>query len=59
LESSSLNHAQLADAVKRGAVEADKKMAMEYLLRAKAIYLKKLGAQHPNTKTVQGWIDDL
>ncbi|MDA1054191.1 MAG: tetratricopeptide repeat protein, partial [Planctomycetota bacterium] len=39
--------------------KADKKMAMDYLLKAKAIYLKKLGTQHPNTKAVQGWIDGL
>ena len=39
--------------------KADKETAMEYLLRAKAIYLKKLGPQHPNTKNVQWWIDSL
>jgi hypothetical protein len=30
---------------------------MTYLLKAKAIFLKKLGPDHPHTKNAQGWID--
>jgi tetratricopeptide (TPR) repeat protein len=39
--------------------KGDKPKAYTYWLKAKAIYLKKLGAQHPSTKNVQGMIDDL
>ena len=39
--------------------KGDKGKAMAYLLKAKAIFLKKLGAQHPNTKDVQSWIDGI
>jgi len=39
--------------------KGDKEKAMAYLLKAKAIYLKKLGARHPSTKNVQEGIDSL
>jgi hypothetical protein len=35
------------------AAKGDKPKAYTYWLKAKAIFLKKLGAQHPNTKAVQ------
>ena len=35
----------------------DKEKARAYLQKAKAIFLKKLGPNHPNTKNVQSWID--
>ena len=39
--------------------KGDKKKALAYFLKAKAICLKKLGAQHPNTKIAQAWIDQI
>jgi tetratricopeptide (TPR) repeat protein len=39
--------------------KSDKKMAMAYLLKAKAIFLPRLGAQHPQMKNLQSWIDGL
>jgi hypothetical protein len=37
--------------------KGDKVKGMGYLLKAKAIFIQKLGADHPNTKTVQETID--
>jgi len=48
--------------VNLGSLYAKKGMkgkAMDYLLKAKEIHLKKHGPQHPETKHVQRWIDSL
>ena len=48
--------------VNLGSLYAKKGMkgkAMDYLLKAKEIHLKKHGPQHPETKNVQRWIDSL
>ncbi len=37
--------------------KGDKPKALEYLLKAKGIQLKKLGPNHPSTKDTQSWID--
>ena len=39
--------------------KGDKAKAMAYLLKARAIRMKRLGPEHPNTKLVQTWIDSL
>ena len=44
-----------------GAIHAqkgDKPKALAYLQKAKAIQLKKLGPNHPHTKSTQLWIDE-
>ena len=33
--------------------------SLEYLNKAKQIYLSTLGSEHPNAKSVLGWIDDV
>jgi hypothetical protein len=39
--------------------KGDKTKAMAYFLKAKAIFLKKLGPEHPRTKSLQSLIDGL
>ena len=40
-------------------MKGDRAKGMEYLLKAKGIFIKRLGPDHPNTKNVQSWIDKI
>ena len=40
-------------------LRGDKAKAMTSLLKAKPIFLSRLGPDHPNTKGVQSWINSL
>jgi hypothetical protein len=41
----------------RSTPKGAEKEAIAYLIKAEAIFLRKLGSEHPATKDVQSWID--